>query len=226
MVELKQFHRLDDLYDRNDRVTVPTLDTGRRMGLAEVELGFTPEQARCEANRCLRCFANILLDVDKCVLCALCADVCPVERDLARARPRRSNPAAPAARHCMLDEEPASAAGCVSNVVPRRPVDGCVERSRSTGMTSSTATVPALGRRRRYQRAGVDRHRLGARRRPARRRFRQSPRDQIGKSIFRSPRRVTPRDRAAGHWSSFLLHIYPVKMRRKELEFRTRGTSA
>ena len=79
MVELKQFHRLDDLYDREDRVSVPTLDTGRRMGLAEVELGFTPEQARCEANRCLRCFANILLDPNTCVLCALCADVCPVD---------------------------------------------------------------------------------------------------------------------------------------------------
>jgi menaquinol-cytochrome c reductase cytochrome b subunit len=42
----------------------------------------------------------------------------------------------------------------------------------------------------------------------------------VGKSIFRSPRRVTPRDRAAGHWSNFLLHIYPVKMRRKEIHFR------
>jgi ferredoxin len=79
MVELRQFHRLEDVYDRDDRVEVPTLETGRRMGLAEVELGFTPEQARCEANRCLRCFANILLDVDRCVLCALCADVCPVD---------------------------------------------------------------------------------------------------------------------------------------------------
>ena len=79
MVELKQFHRLDDQYDRFDRVDVPTLETGRRVGLAEVEIGFTPEQARCEANRCLRCFANILLDVDACVLCALCADVCPVD---------------------------------------------------------------------------------------------------------------------------------------------------
>lgn len=79
MVRLSQFHRLDDQYDRHDRVDVPTLATGRRMGLAEVELGFTPEQARCEANRCLRCFANIMLDVDRCVLCALCADVCPVD---------------------------------------------------------------------------------------------------------------------------------------------------
>ncbi len=79
MVELRQFHRLEDLYDRVPRVDVPTLETGRRVGLAEVEIGFTADQARCEANRCLRCFANILLDVNKCVLCALCADVCPVD---------------------------------------------------------------------------------------------------------------------------------------------------
>jgi ferredoxin len=79
LVELQQFHRLQDTYDRNDRVAVPTLATDRRVGLAEVEMGFTPEQARCEAARCLRCFANIELDINKCVLCALCADVCPLD---------------------------------------------------------------------------------------------------------------------------------------------------
>jgi NADPH-dependent glutamate synthase beta subunit-like oxidoreductase len=79
MVRLRQFHRLEDLYDRSDRTAVPSLPTGRRVGLDEVEVGFTPEQARCEANRCLRCFANIMLDVERCVLCALCADVCPVD---------------------------------------------------------------------------------------------------------------------------------------------------
>jgi len=42
----------------------------------------------------------------------------------------------------------------------------------------------------------------------------------VGKAIFRSPRRVTPRDRAAGHWSNFFLHLYPVKVKRKALEFR------
>ncbi len=42
----------------------------------------------------------------------------------------------------------------------------------------------------------------------------------IGRSIWRTPDRVTERDRAAGHWASFLLHIYPVKMRRKEIDFR------
>ena len=76
---LRSFHRLADTYDRDDRVDVPTIDTGRRIGLSEVEAGFTEEMARLEASRCLRCFANILLEVDKCVLCALCADVCPVD---------------------------------------------------------------------------------------------------------------------------------------------------
>lgn len=42
----------------------------------------------------------------------------------------------------------------------------------------------------------------------------------VGKSVFRSPDRVTERDQAAGHWANFLLHIYPVKIRRKELSFR------
>ena len=49
-------------------------------------------------------------------------------------------------------------------------------------------------------------------------RFRDSA---VGRSIFRNPDRVDPtRDRAAGHWSNFLLHIYPVKMRREEVGFR------
>lgn len=79
MVQLQQFHRLDDIYDRIGRVSVPTTPTDRRVGLLEVETGFTEEMARCEAARCLRCFANIMLDISKCVLCALCADVCPLD---------------------------------------------------------------------------------------------------------------------------------------------------
>ncbi len=79
MVQLQQFHRLDDIYDRIGRVDVPVLATDRRIGLAEVETGFTIDQARCEAKRCLRCFANIQLETSKCVLCALCADVCPLD---------------------------------------------------------------------------------------------------------------------------------------------------
>lgn len=79
MTIVPNFHRGLDEYDRIPRVEVPTIPSDRRIGLELVETGFTEEQARTEAQRCLRCFANILLDVDKCVLCALCADVCPVD---------------------------------------------------------------------------------------------------------------------------------------------------
>jgi len=79
MVVLDQFHRSDDLYDRIDRVEVPSVATERRIGLGEVEMGFDAVQAMCEAKRCLRCFGNILLDTGSCVLCGLCADVCPMD---------------------------------------------------------------------------------------------------------------------------------------------------
>ena len=42
----------------------------------------------------------------------------------------------------------------------------------------------------------------------------------VGRSIFRTPQKVTDRDRAASHWSSFLLHIYPVKVRRADIGFK------
>ena len=103
-VKLQQFHRLDDDYLANERVAVPTLDTGRRIGLAEVELGFTEAQARCEANRCLRCFANIVLDVNKCVLCGLCADVCPVDV-ISFVPSEELDPATPGGTALLLDEE-------------------------------------------------------------------------------------------------------------------------
>ncbi len=79
LTTVEGFHRLSDRYDEWERVTVPSLPTQRRIGLQEVETGFTEEQARLEASRCLRCFLNISLDVDSCVLCGLCVDVCPVD---------------------------------------------------------------------------------------------------------------------------------------------------
>jgi quinol-cytochrome oxidoreductase complex cytochrome b subunit len=48
----------------------------------------------------------------------------------------------------------------------------------------------------------------------------RAKRSTIGESIIRNPDRVTPRDRAAGHWTNFFLHIYPVKVRRREIGFR------
>ena len=41
----------------------------------------------------------------------------------------------------------------------------------------------------------------------------------VYRSIFRLPDRATDRDRAAAHWASFLMHIYPVKVQRRELRF-------
>jgi NADPH-dependent glutamate synthase beta subunit-like oxidoreductase len=79
LIPLRSFHRLEDLYDRVPRQEIPTLPTERRIGLAEVELGFTEEEARAEASRCLRCFSNIQLDTGSCVLCGLCVDVCPFD---------------------------------------------------------------------------------------------------------------------------------------------------
>lgn len=42
----------------------------------------------------------------------------------------------------------------------------------------------------------------------------------VGRSIWRTPKRVTDRDRAASHWGNFFLHIYPVKMRREQISFK------
>jgi NADPH-dependent glutamate synthase beta subunit-like oxidoreductase len=77
LLPLRDFHRLEDMYDRVPRHDIPTLPTNRRIGLAEVETGFSEQEARAEAQRCLRCFSNIQLDTGACVLCGLCADVCP-----------------------------------------------------------------------------------------------------------------------------------------------------
>ncbi len=64
-------------YTERDRLPVPAEPTGRRIGSPEVEIGYTEEQARLEAGRCLQCFLNIMLDETKCILCRGCVDVCP-----------------------------------------------------------------------------------------------------------------------------------------------------
>jgi formate dehydrogenase beta subunit len=117
LVELSQFHRLDDTYDRVDRIPVPVLATDRRMGLSEVELGFTEPQARCEAARCLRCFANIELDVDACVLCALCVDVCPL--NIISLVPAEEIGEKPGATALLLDETSCIRCGlCIERCPP------------------------------------------------------------------------------------------------------------
>jgi NADPH-dependent glutamate synthase beta subunit-like oxidoreductase len=59
------------------RQIMPVLPANRRIGIAEVELGFDEQQGRAEGLRCLKCQVNTIFDGSKCILCAGCVDVCP-----------------------------------------------------------------------------------------------------------------------------------------------------
>jgi ferredoxin len=60
-----------------DREAPPTLDVGRRTGIAEVETGYDPAAAVRQGARCLICHVQTIYDPEKCVLCNRCVDVCP-----------------------------------------------------------------------------------------------------------------------------------------------------
>lgn len=64
-------------YDGVPRVEIPSVPSERRVGVPEIELGYTEEQARLEAARCLQCFLNIELEPGLCILCGGCVDICP-----------------------------------------------------------------------------------------------------------------------------------------------------
>lgn len=64
-------------YDALPRVPIPSVHHERRIGMPEVELGYTEEEARREGARCLQCFDNVMLDPDLCILCGGCVDICP-----------------------------------------------------------------------------------------------------------------------------------------------------
>ena len=75
-------HQMADEYDEYARLSIPTIALDRRTGIAEVELGYTEEQARQEASRCLKCWINTIFDGNEaegteCILCGGCVDVCP-----------------------------------------------------------------------------------------------------------------------------------------------------
>jgi NADPH-dependent glutamate synthase beta subunit-like oxidoreductase len=59
------------------RQKMPVLPTNRRIGIAEVELGFDEAQGRAEGQRCLQCQVNTIFDGSKCILCGGCIDICP-----------------------------------------------------------------------------------------------------------------------------------------------------
>lgn len=70
-------------YEKEDRVQIPTQPIDRRIGVSQVELGYTEEQARCEASRCLHCWVNTIFNPagedtgTECILCGGCVDICP-----------------------------------------------------------------------------------------------------------------------------------------------------
>jgi formate dehydrogenase (NADP+) beta subunit len=75
-------HRMAERYDEYSRVGVPVIPLERRTGVAEVELGFSEEQSRREASRCLQCWVNTIFEGtevngSECILCGGCVDVCP-----------------------------------------------------------------------------------------------------------------------------------------------------
>jgi NADPH-dependent glutamate synthase beta subunit-like oxidoreductase len=60
-----------------DREAPPTLELGRRTGIAEVETGYDRAEAWRQAARCLVCHVQTIYDPEACVLCSRCVDVCP-----------------------------------------------------------------------------------------------------------------------------------------------------
>ena len=64
------------------RQPIPNLPLERRVGIAQVELGYNEELARREALRCFHCWENTIFEGDpelgtECILCGGCADICP-----------------------------------------------------------------------------------------------------------------------------------------------------
>jgi formate dehydrogenase beta subunit len=75
-------HEMAAHYDEYSRLAIPALPLERRTGVAEVETGYTEEQARAEASRCLKCWINTIFEGHEasgteCILCGGCVDVCP-----------------------------------------------------------------------------------------------------------------------------------------------------
>ncbi|MGE5206011.1 MAG: FAD-dependent oxidoreductase [Chlamydiota bacterium] len=70
-------YKMPARYELGARVPPPTIPSERRTGVQEVELPFSEEQARAQAERCLHCHTQTIYDAGKCVLCGRCVDVCP-----------------------------------------------------------------------------------------------------------------------------------------------------
>ena len=79
LLPLPGYRRLSTGYDAIERVDIPSVPIDRRVGFAEAEVGYDERDAWLESLRCLRCFDNIALRPELCILCGLCVDVCPFD---------------------------------------------------------------------------------------------------------------------------------------------------
>jgi ferredoxin len=81
-ITILEQHQMVESYDEYSRLPVPVSPLDRRTGVAEVEIGFSEEEAKREAQRCLRCWINTIFEGNEergteCILCGGCVDVCP-----------------------------------------------------------------------------------------------------------------------------------------------------
>jgi NADPH-dependent glutamate synthase beta subunit-like oxidoreductase len=60
-------------------VRPPATAIERRIGIAQVEEGYTESAAHVQGARCLKCSINTIFDGTKCILCNGCVDVCPYD---------------------------------------------------------------------------------------------------------------------------------------------------
>ena len=81
-VEVLEHWQMAADYMNIQRQAIPMLPLDRRTGMTEVELPYNEQEAMAEAQRCLKCYINTILegseaDGTDCILCGGCVDVCP-----------------------------------------------------------------------------------------------------------------------------------------------------
>ena len=111
------FRRLATDYDAVARTPIPNVPKERRMGFAEVETGYDEGHAVLEGQRCLRCFDNIMLRPELCILCGLCVDVCPFDC-ISIVRADNINAGTAAQSALVIDEELCIRCGLCINRCP------------------------------------------------------------------------------------------------------------
>lgn len=71
-------HDMPDKYEAIERQHIPMSPPELRRDFTSlVEVGYDTRSAIAEGQRCLQCNHNINIDGPRCILCGLCADVCP-----------------------------------------------------------------------------------------------------------------------------------------------------